>query len=206
MTVTANVFYTEYELENVRKWMVIEGDEAFEDIAAGWPKYKDVFQVHVKEKNVAVQAGGYCGVFPRMLSNMFQRVYTFEPDPINFFCLANNTPSSNVYRYQAALGKEHGLISMDYMCLTNAGMKKVGTAPGVIPTMRVDDLKLERCDLLMLDIEGYEFNAILGAEETIDKYRPVISVEDTNPLIENVLSAYRYQKIAEVYRDTIYAA
>lgn len=205
MTNTANVFYLDYELENVNRWMVIEGDEAFTDIGNGWPKYKAVFEEHVKEKGVAVQAGGYCGIFPRMMSNMFQRVYTFEPDPINFFCMVNNTPSSNVFRYQAALGKEHGLISIEYMNLNNAGMKKVGKAPGVIPTMRVDDLNLERCDLIMLDIEGYEFNAILGAEKTIDLYRPVISVEDTNPLIENVLSAYNYKKIAEVYRDTIYA-
>jgi FkbM family methyltransferase len=40
--------------------------------------------------------------------------------------------------------------------------------------IRVDDLSLERCDLLKIDVEGMELDVLLGAEKTIARYRPPI--------------------------------
>jgi hypothetical protein len=48
---------------------------------------------------------------------------------------------------------------------------------GLIPTIIIDDLNLPGCDLIQLDIEGYELNALLGAVKTIKKYKPVLCVE-----------------------------
>ena len=48
---------------------------------------------------------------------------------------------------------------------------------GNIPTLLIDDLNLTECDLIMLDVEGYELHALNGAIETIKKYGPVICVE-----------------------------
>ncbi len=42
---------------------------------------------HVRKFEVAVQAGGNCGLWPRELGQKFETVYTFEPDPVNFRCL-----------------------------------------------------------------------------------------------------------------------
>ncbi|MEM1988580.1 MAG: FkbM family methyltransferase [Candidatus Woesearchaeota archaeon] len=39
----------------------------------------------------------------------------------------------------------------------------------------IDSLN-EKIDLIKMDIEGYEYNAILGAEKTIKKYKPVLSI------------------------------
>ena len=41
----------------------------------------------------------------------------------------------------------------------------------------IDDLNLTECDLIMLDVEGYELHALNGAIETIKKYGPVICIE-----------------------------
>jgi hypothetical protein len=48
---------------------------------------------------------------------------------------------------------------------------------GHIPTIRIDDLNLTDCNLMQLDVEGYELNALLGAAKTIDKFKPVLCVE-----------------------------
>ena len=195
-----------YELEDVKQWLHIVGDEAFVDIGNGWPSYKRAFESILKKSDIAIQAGGYCGIFPRMLSSMFKRVYTFEPDPVNFYCLSYNTPTNNVMRYQAALDMEHKPIAMQYMHPTNAGMKRVQDASdGIIPTLCIDDLNLPDCDLIMLDIEGSEYKALMGGLKTIEKFRPVISVEDTNSEIETMLSQFGYKGYTTVYRDTIYA-
>jgi hypothetical protein len=45
------------------------------------------------------------------------------------------------------------------------------------PLTTVDAEKFAGCDLLQLDIEGAEIEALQGARETIMEYRPVIIVE-----------------------------
>ena len=54
------------------------------------------------------------------------------------------------------------------------------------PTIIIDNLNLPGCDLIQLDIEGYELKALKGAIETIKKYKPVICVE----LCESWLNRY----------------
>ena len=130
-----------------------------------------------KHRRIVVQAGGNWGAWPVRLSATFETVYTFEPEPVNFDCLAANTAGRrNVVRLQAALGARHGCVGI----ATTAG--KSGTAhvdgQGVVPVLRVDDLELAVCDALLLDVEGYEIAALEGARETIDRCRPVLLVED----------------------------
>jgi len=50
-----------------------------------------------------------------------------------------------------------------------------------LPMMKLDDLSLQRCDLIKIDIEGMEFDALVGADETIRRFRPVIYFEQARP-------------------------
>ena len=58
----------------------------------------------VPGRDVAVQAGGNLGLWPKRLAQEFRRVITFEPDPDNFAMLRHNAPERNIEAYQAALG------------------------------------------------------------------------------------------------------
>lgn len=131
-----------------------------------------------KGRNVAVQAGGNLGVFPARLSQVFKAVYTFEPDALLFPLLVANAPQENIIRFQAALGAEPGMIGTARKTETrdHAGVTHV-SGRGIIPTMRLDDLRLPACDLLYLDVEGYELFALGGAVETIASHRPVVVTE-----------------------------
>lgn len=126
--------------------------------------------------DVAVQAGGNCGVWARALADRFKRVLTFEPDPLNYRCLVNNVAGRNVTAFPAALGDKPGWCDLDRR-KGNAGAHQV-RAGAAIPVMAVDDLFLPALDLLYLDIEGSEPSAIKGAWETIQDYHPVIAFED----------------------------
>ena len=42
----------------------------------------------------------------------------------------------------------------------------------------IDSLDLSECNLIWLDIEGYEVNALKGGERTIDLFHPVIIIEE----------------------------
>lgn len=132
---------------------------------------------HCRGRRVVVQAGGNCGVWPRRMAGMFETVYTFEPDARNFVALSVNTADChNVVRIQAALGDAHDLVELERNTV-NCGAHYID-GRGSIPVMRIDDLPLATCDLIYLDIEGYEFKAFRGAERTIAQHRPVVAFED----------------------------
>ena len=141
-----------------------------------------------KHFDVVVQAGGGCGMYPRLLAQRFKYIYTFEPNYLNFFCLTNNCPMSNIFKMQAALGNENKMVGMcfrdsnygesvivDENMIENKMLK--GELQGTIPMLRIDQLGLWKCDLIWLDIERYEIYALRGAVETIKKFRPTVVVE-----------------------------
>lgn len=131
---------------------------------------------HCRGFDVAIQAGGNCGVWPASMGKTFRAVYTFEPDPINFRCLCANAPAENIFKFNAALGNVRRPVGL-HRRPENVGAHQVD-GYGDIPTMRIDDLGLSTCDLIYLDIEGYELLALTAAHETIGRTRPVIVVED----------------------------
>lgn len=137
---------------------------------------------YTPKRGVAVQAGGNLGIFPKALAGQFQAVYSFEADPNLFRIAIHNAPEPNIVWFNAALGFERKMVRMVNERLVkknkppHEGVTHVG-GPGIIPTMRVDDLDLPVIDLLYLDIEGQEFAALKGAEMSILLRRPVIVVE-----------------------------
>lgn len=133
---------------------------------------------YVRSFNTAVQAGGNVGFYTKQYAAMFNTVYTFEPDYINFQCLSMNLPEPNVVKLQACLGDRHCLTGLA-VYETNRGMNQV-SGPGIYPMLKIDDLSLDSCDLIHLDIEGYELFAINGAIDTIVKYKPTIVLEVWN--------------------------
>lgn len=144
---------------------------------------KQVIELVKPHRRIAVQAGGCLGVFPKYLAGVFDTVYTFEPSPESFVHMVHNAQEKNIVRFQAALGARSGMVDPicslrgnDGKTVLHAGMTRMESG-GVIPTIRLDDLDLPACDLLYLDVEGWELYALQGARETIMRHRPVIACE-----------------------------
>jgi FkbM family methyltransferase len=173
----------------------------------------------LKNKYVAVQAGGNCGITVESFVLEFETVYTFEPDPLNFYCLNVNLPYLNLIKFQACLGDTHKMIKLNNGL--NTTMKDVGavhidekTSFGLVPMLKIDDLKLSYCDLIQLDIEGFEYYALMGGIETIKKFKPVLCIEmnkywmaryNTSPeIVEEVLKTLGYKLKSEHIADKIY--
>jgi FkbM family methyltransferase len=159
--------------------------------------YSKIYKENCKDFKVAVQAGGHMGMFPRILGEMFETVYTFEPDSLSFYCLANNCQKKNIIKFNTALGNNGPLMYQSHYYYGNAGMNNYSVlTPNVepvteyfdrdyrkepaivnIPQVRLDDLNLSGCDLIHLDMEGNEKFAFDGMINTITKYRPFILFE-----------------------------
>lgn len=128
-------------------------------------------------KRTAIQAGGNVGIWPIEFSKHFDKVISFEPDALNFECMVKNTENiNNLHIYNAALGHESGSASLERVSYNCGAHYLKGGQEFVI--MTIDSLDLDSCDLIQLDVEGYELNALKGAKKTIDAFHPVIMVED----------------------------
>lgn len=169
-----------------------------------WIEGKDKFIAHVKNFDVVVQAGGCCGMYPRFYKNYFKQVYTFEPHPDNFACLDVNCVGEGYHKYNMALGAglaENVALSRGYD--HNVGMYQIDEiSTGDVAMCTVDSLNLERCDLIHLDIEGYEGKALLGASNTIQKFKPVIIVERNSGA--SYLESLGYRKVDTTRMDSIF--
>lgn len=141
---------------------------------------KDIprFMAHIHDRRIAVQAGGNVGIYAAHLARYFAAVHTFEPDPENYACLIRNIEGrGRIAAHHAALGAIRGMAAVERFEDHNAGAVRV--VPGdAVPMCRIDDLDLPACDLIWLDIEGYEPAALAGAEKTIARYRPAVIVEE----------------------------
>lgn len=156
----------------------------------------------VAEKGVCVQAGGNVGVYPLALAGHFERVITFEPDAENLACLHKNVTIGNVMIWNAALGDAQGSCGIEWVEADNCGAHKVCEG-GSVPVVTIDGLELDRCDLIWLDIEGYEAKAIEGARETIARFSPVIVLEEKG--LGEIADLPGYRRINKIGNDTVYS-
>jgi FkbM family methyltransferase len=125
-------------------------------------------------RRTAVQAGGNMGLWPMKMATVFERVLTFEPEPVSLrYMKANLILFDNVEVREEALGATNGYCSIERRSLGSHRVVEGNT------TLRIplDVLGLDDVDLLQLDTEGYELEALRGAVETIKRSHPIIQVE-----------------------------
>lgn len=174
----------------------------------------EIILPHLNARRTCIQAGGNIGFWPIRLSQLFAQVITFEAEPINFECLENNLRGlDNIIPIHAALSNQPGKTVR--MILDDKGNTGAYYAVpnGDIPTITIDELRLEDVDLIYLDIEGAEYAALLGAKHTICKSWPIIGVETkwhgrrgmgTGDLVKWICLTFDYEVIGKPTRlDTI---
>lgn len=170
---------------------------------------------HVARFRTCIQAGGNVGVYAQWLARNFQTVITVEPDPENWACLQRNVVAPNVVCHHAALGSKAGVVESFRPSgeETNFGATMVRPSGSGVPVRVIDHIRLASLDFLMLDVEGSELPALIGAVETIERCRPVISVEMkglgvqfgyTDDDLKTWIEAQRYQAAGNIGRDTIF--
>jgi FkbM family methyltransferase len=170
-------------------------------------------------RSVAIQAGGNLGLFPKRLAEEFELVYTFEPDPGLFAILRHNASEQNIWPVQAALGDSNNPVGLKrcrrskFEAPVHEGLTHV-SGDGDIPQVRIDDLYLKACDLIYLDIEGYELNALRGAEQTLRRFMPILAVESnacakhyghSREELHEWIVAHGYKKKLRMRGDDVYA-
>ena len=117
------------------------------------------------------------------------RVFAYEPQPRPFHSMSRWASSESlcVVPRNVAIGKSSGSLIF-YQHKTNDGLSSARVMDGrpenwnaiEIPLVRVDDESIPaRVSFIKLDLEGGEFDALIGAQSVIERDRPVVASENS---------------------------
>lgn len=133
---------------------------------------------NLKHTRHAIDVGANVGLWALDLCGRFQQVTAFEPVAEFRECLIKNVADHNLRIESVALGAHAGMTEM-IRVVGNAGHTHVDAqrSTGTIPLLTLDSYEFDDVDYIKIDCEGYEYEVILGAEQTIRRCRPRICVE-----------------------------
>jgi FkbM family methyltransferase len=137
--------------------------------------------------------GAYIGTHTLALSSLVGdsgRVVAFEPQRLIFYMLAGSVALNsltNVWCYQKAISDQSGSMFIPDLPMEqvlNFASLEIGnnTDPQVqgeyVSAMKVDDLALNACHFMKIDVEGMEERVLRGAVHTLTSYSPILYVEN----------------------------
>jgi len=157
----------------------------------------DLLKEWIAPGDVVIDVGAYIGTHTLFFARAVSpggRVIAVEPQRLPFQILCGNialNSLSNVYTYMAAAGRESGTVSIpaiDYEQSNNFSAFSLlpilaSDDPWFgeeVPVMTLDGLKLQKCKLIKIDVEGMEADVLRGSLSTIQKLKPILYVENNN--------------------------
>lgn len=141
----------------------------------------------VDPERTAVDVGANRGVWTHQMAALCPRVYAFEPNP-KMFAILNAARPANAVTRQIALSDRSGVADLNiprsargysnqHASLETGwiGGKTFGVVQ--VTTARLDDLDVEPCGFIKIDVEGHEAAVIAGAAGLIERDRPTLLIE-----------------------------
>jgi FkbM family methyltransferase len=157
------------------------------------PELHNLLVQRIHKDDVVIEAGTHIGTHTILISRIASKVIGFEPFPETYQLVKRNLElnnSSNVLLFNKALSNEIKTLRVEYHDPTERniggwGIKFTGINGGKqrtgfidVDVITIDSLDLDKLDFIKLDVESEELNVILGAIDTIKKFKPLIILED----------------------------
>jgi len=189
----------------------------------------ELYSNMIKEDYHCIDAGANMGFHSIQFGKLAKKVYSFEPQSYVYNQLCTNILLNNldykIEAYKLGLGDKEEIkqlwnIEHENWCegnITNWGGRGViqenyggerATNNEIreednIKIVSLDSMNILKCDLIKIDVQGYEYNLLIGAKNLINKSKPAILLEnvlgeENSPIIENYLIYIGY----EFYRFT----
>lgn len=128
-----------------------------------------------KHYRVALDIGAHVGLWSMHLVKVFNAVHAFEPVSWHRECFMKNVVGATLH--PIALGNINGMANLAYTS-ENTGMTHIdSTGPVLTEIRRLDEFAITDVDFIKIDVEGYELFVLEGALETINKYKPIMCIE-----------------------------
>ena len=129
---------------------------------------------------VVLDVGAFIGYYSVILANSVKEVHCFEPYPESYELLSMNlAPYSNVVLNNVGVGKDSGTRNCFFdpkFTADNRLLPVSGRSSIKVNTIDLDSYPT-RVDFIKIDAQGSEGEILLGAKNTLTKYKPRMIVE-----------------------------
>ena len=150
---------------------------------------------HISAGSCFVDVGANIGVFSLNVSkwlvskNIAGKVMSIEPHPTTYRKLKRNIEINHplkevISSYNIAVGDNTGQLFLSYdPSHMGAAHISAGKEENVVavPTVTLDSFliqeKVDSVDFIKIDVEGYEKNVLLGAADSLRRFRPKMYIE-----------------------------
>jgi FkbM family methyltransferase len=179
--VSRNGFQYQLDISDYMQWLIYFGIKA---------EPREKLYGLIKPGMIILDIGANIGETSMAFSKLAGdkgKVFSFEPDPQTFERLKKHLElngCANVTPVNKGLGQNEGELFLEEG-EHNSGGNRI--APGqqsqgkkiVVTTLDhfVEENNITKIDFIKIDVEGYEYNVLLGAEKTIKKNQPSFFIE-----------------------------
>ena len=138
--------------------------------AAVWP--------YIKSFRTYIDIGANAGTTTNPFLDEFDKIISFEPIPYVYEKI-----SDRAEKYNVALGNETGTRVLRFPNgwerPEHASFTRYDFGEKLeVPVKKLDDYNFSDVDFIKMDVEHFEMDVCLGAEQTIRKYMPTILYEN----------------------------
>ena len=148
----------------------------------------------LKQDMICLDLGSNIGYYAVIESNIIGqsgKIFAIEPSPVNFPILKinlENQKKNNFSAHNIAIGDKNE--DMEFIISSKSNWSKIRMnnekinpedkiikIPVKTLDLFVQENDIKKIDILRMDVEGFEYNIILGANEILEKFKPKIFVE-----------------------------
>lgn len=171
---------------------------------------------------------GFYSLFAAQKAGSSGKIISFEPFPLNVQRLKRNISLNNFSRVEVvpmAVGNDSGKLDLYY----SENEQNMGAVSGLgdgtdhsvtVDLIRLDDYlescSIEKIDVIKIDIEGSEYDALTGMKQTLEKFKPAILIEISPEIlvktertpddIKNILFQLNYEITAHHSHNYLFQA
>jgi len=198
---TKRGFYN-FELEDIKFEIMLDPDNGGVDLEIFTDKNFEskmlkFIRQHLGKDKIFLDIGANIGQHSLYASYLCKRVYSFEPikrlyDQFNKSIVKNNILNITTYNYALGSSKKDLPIYSNESNMAGSSVLVRDNKNFLqnVKILRLDDvykeIGIDGVDMMKIDVEGYELEVLLGAENFIKKYSPKILME---------FSPYFYKKV-----------
>jgi FkbM family methyltransferase len=200
-------------------WTVLEEDNRYKPLIEkntnitneDQEEISKVLEEFVPNRRTVLEVGVHYGFFTRWLSNKFKLVHTFDFNNDVLECFRINMQKfeiKNFISHPYGLGHEETNVATNDIKKNTRGPLanhidlKSQDKKFMIKTL--DSLEIEDVDFIMIDTEGFEYFVLLGAQNTIRKYKPPMIVEFHHKNLSQKFFNYPMSKTEEYLNNLGY--